>query len=295
MQDASYDPSLNIIRSRLLAFDPSSTPGLISDSADSVLGGVDMKDMKSDRLDTSAAPRWSSFISGDVILADLSGNPNLDNSNYETGNVTAGVDYRLDNHLTVGALVAYSHTAANLDSRGSSATVDGYTPGLYASYVNKGWYGNFLGAYTRNAYTSDRQISIAGLSGDNHGATSGNQGSINLTGGYEFQHGNFKFGPVGTVQYVHLGIDSIREDGTTALTIDSQDQDSFRSLLGMEGRFTTQVATPCGTLILTPHASASWQHEYLDDSDAIKLVLQRHGWWFLPSADRLARSRFGLL
>jgi outer membrane lipase/esterase len=209
--------------------------------------------------------RWSSFIAGDVILADLSHNANLEDANYTTGNVTAGVDYRLDEHFTVGALFAYSHTDASLDSRGSSATVDSYSPGIYASYVDKGWYGNFLGAYGRNAYTSDRMVDIPGLQGDNHGGTSGNQGTINLTGGYEFQRGAFKFGPVASVQYVHLALDSMQEQGPTALSIDSQDEDSFRSQLGVEGRFNANV----GPVSLTPHLSLSWQHEYLDSSRGI--------------------------
>jgi fibronectin-binding autotransporter adhesin len=266
VRDGSMDPSLNQVRSHLLAFNPAPNSGLINDSADSILGGMEMKDT---RVNTMPTDRWSSFISGDVILADTSHNTNLDDADYTTGNVTGGLDYRLDQHFTVGALFAYAHTDANLDSRGSSATVDSYSPGIYASYVDGGWYGNALGAYTRNAYTEDRQIDITGLAGDNHGATSGNQGSVNLTGGYEFQKGSFKFGPVASVQYVHLAIDSMQEDGPTALSIASQDQDSFRSLLGFEGRFSTKVATCNGPMILTPHVSASWQHEYLDNSQGI--------------------------
>jgi outer membrane autotransporter protein len=126
-----------------------------------------------------------------------------------------------------------------------------------------------LALYGRNAYTSDRMVDIPGLQGDNHGGTSGNQGTVNLTGGYEFQKGAFKFGPVASVQYVHLALDSMQEQGPTALTIDSQDQDSFRSQLGVEGRFVADINTPFGPMSLTPHVSASWQHEYLDSSRGI--------------------------
>jgi outer membrane autotransporter protein len=264
VRDSSMDPSLNQVRDHLLAYNPVATPGLVSDSG-ALLGLEDPKDMKDTRVNTMPTDRWSSFIAGDVILADLSHNTNLDDADYTTGNITAGADYRLDEHFTVGALFNYAHTDANLDSRGSSATVDSYSPGLYASYVDKGWYGNFLGAYGRNAYTSDRMVDIPGLQGDNHGGTSGNQGTVNLTGGYEFQKGAFKFGPVASVQYVHLSIDSMQEEGPTALTIDSQDEDSFRSQLGVEGRFNANV----GPVSLTPHVSLSWQHEYLDSSRGI--------------------------
>jgi outer membrane autotransporter protein len=266
VQDSSMDPTLNQVRDHLLAYNPVATPGLLSDSVESVLGGTDMK---SAQVNTMPTDRWSTFIAGDVILADLSHNSNLQDADYTTGDVTAGADYRLDDHFTVGALFAYSHTDASLDRRGSSATVDSYSPGIYASYVDKGWYGNGLATYGRNAYTSDRVIDIPGLQGDNHGGTSGNQGTLNLTGGYEFQKGAFKFGPVASVQYVHLSVDSMQEQGPTALTIASQDQDSFRSQLGVEGRFNANIATPIGPVSLTPHVSLSWQHEYLDDSRGI--------------------------
>ena len=266
VQQPGMDPTLNQVRDHLLAYNPAATPGLMSDTVDSLFGGMDMK---SAQVNTLPADRWSSFIAGDVILADLSHNANLEDANYTTGDVTAGLDYRLDDHFTIGALFAYSHTDASLDSRGSSATVDSYSPGIYASYVDKGWYGNGLATYGRNTYTSDRVIDIPGLGGDNHGGTSGNQGTFNLTGGYEFQKGNFKFGPVASVQYVHLSMDSMQEQGPTALSIDSQDEDSFRSQLGIEGRYAANVSTPFGTMSLTPHVSASWQHEYLDRSRGI--------------------------
>jgi outer membrane autotransporter protein len=268
LHDSSMDANLAPIASHLLAYNPSATRGLISDTPESLFAGTDMKDAKS-MVNTMPTDRWSSFIAGDVILADLNGDPNLQDSNYTTGSVTGGFDYRLDDHFTVGALLAYAHTDADLDQRNSSATVDSYSPGLYASYVDGGWYGNGLAAYTRNAYTDDRAIDIAGLSGNNHGGTSGNQGSVNLTGGYEFRKGSFKFGPVASIDYVHLNIDSIQEEGPTALSIGSQDQDSFRSRVGFEARFESAINTPIGPVVFNPHVSASWQHEYLDNSDGI--------------------------
>jgi outer membrane autotransporter protein len=273
VQDPTMDGTLDQVRSHLLAYNnPASSLGPVSDSTQAMFGAVDAKDdkgAKTTELATAPSDPWSTFIAGDVLLANLSNSATQQNSNYTTGSVTAGFDYQLDEHFTVGALFSYAHTDANLDSRGSSATVDSYTPGIYASYVNKGWYANFLGAYSRNAYTSDRIVDIPGLAGDNHGGTHGNQGSANFTGGYEFQKGAFKFGPIASLQYVHLEVDAMQEQGPTALSINSQDQDSLRSQLGFEGRFVANVNTPLGPMTLTPHLSASWQHEYMDSSGGI--------------------------
>ncbi len=273
VHDPTMDGSLDQVRSHLLAYNnPASSMGPVSDSGQAMFGAVDMKDAKDTQtvaLATAPADPWSTFIAGDVLLANLSNSVTQQNSDYTTGSVTAGFDYQLDDHFTLGALFSYSHTDASLDTRGSSATVDSYTPGIYASYVNQGWYANFLGAYSRNAYTSDRIVDIPGLGGDNHGGTSGNQGSANFTGGYEFQKGAFKFGPIASLQYVHLAVDAMQEQGPTALSINSQDQDSLRSQLGLEGRFVADVNTPIGPMTLTPHLSASWQHEYMDSSGGI--------------------------
>jgi outer membrane autotransporter protein len=68
---------------------------------------------------------------------------------------------------------------------------------------------------------------------------------------------------------VHLAVQSLQEQGPTALNVDAQNEDSFRSQVGFEGRFSMACNTPAGVLKLTPHASASWQHEYLDESQGI--------------------------
>jgi uncharacterized protein YhjY with autotransporter beta-barrel domain len=275
VRDAGMDPTLEAVRSRLLAYDPKSAPGLrtdsgpLSDTIDPMIGDAAPRDTKAEDALVAPKQRWSSFIAGDVILADLGGQPTLQSSDYTTGSVTAGLDYRLDEHFTLGALLAYAHTSANLDARGSKATVDSYSPGLYGSYVDGPWYANALASFTRNTYTDDRVNDIPGVAGNDHGAASGSQESFNLTGGREFSRGAFIFGPVASLEYVRLSIGAINEQGPTALEIDKEHQDSFRSLLGVEGRYVTAVATPLGVIVMTPHVSASWQHEYLDDSQGI--------------------------
>ena len=269
VNSGDVDPGLAPINDHLKTYNAGDRPGLTN-------GLVDPKDMKEMRdtksMQTAAtepADRWSTFISGNVILANLDNTLPYQKSDYTTGAVTAGADYRLDDHFTVGALFSYAHTDADLDYHGSQATVDSYAPGIYASYVDGGWYANGLATYVRNSYTEDREIDIPGIGGDNHGATSGNQGTGNLTGGYEFQQGAFKFGPVATIEYVHLGIDSMQEQGPTALDIHDQNDDSLRTLIGFEGRYATAVPVGSDRWILTPHFSASWQHECLDNSNGI--------------------------
>jgi outer membrane autotransporter protein len=267
--DSTVDPSLSQIKGRLLAWSPTLRPGLLSDSASPVLAGVDMKEVKSAPTNEMSADQWSTFVAGDVILADLSHNEDLAHQDYTTGSVTLGADYRLDAHFTVGGLFAYGHTDADLDHIGSKTTDDSYSPGVYASYVDGGWYGNGLFSYGYNSYTSDRNINLGTLSGDNRGATQGNLYVGNLTGGYEFKQCGWKFGPVASLQYAHLDINSFTEQGPSALNVASQSDDSLRSQLGAEARYAAHVRGFCGPCTLTPHISATWQHEFMDNSGGI--------------------------
>jgi len=167
-------------------------------------------------------------------------------------------------NLLIGLAAGYGHTDVTLDNNGSSATVDSYSPGIYASYADKGWYANFYGDYVHNAYTQSRVIGFLGQTADS--APEGNEGVVNLDGGYDFRRGAFTFGPLAGLQYTHLTVDGYTENGSIAdLSVNEQNADSLRSRLGGRVSYTF---SHCG-LTFTPHLDASWQHEFLDQSRGI--------------------------
>ena len=253
------DPSLSAplarIQGRLLAWNPSAS-GPRSDAGSPLLDA---------RSPGDPVNRFSTFLAGDVIIADAGRNADLSHQDYTTGSVALGGDYRLTHALTVGVQLAYGRTDANLDGLGSEATVDSYSPGIYASYVDGGWYANGSLNYSYDRHEENRNVQIGAITGTNRGSTHGDHTSANFTGGYEFDRKGWKLGVFGGLQYVDLGIDSFTESGPTALTIGSQDAESLRSQLGVTARY----ALHRGSFTLTPHASVSWQHEFLDDSRGI--------------------------
>jgi len=273
--DRTLGPQLSQVKSRLLAWSPPSEPGLLSDSGDLVLGGVQMTDSKDMKDLTLQAPlnRWNGFVDGGVDLGNLDGNSDVNQSSYTTGRVRAGLDYRVSSDIRVGTLFGYSHTDADLDNEGSKAKVDSYTPGLYATYADKkGFYANGLVTYTRNEYTTNRNIIIPGVNRTASGSTGGNQFGADLDGGYEFHRKNWTFGPSAGLTYVNLGIQNFNESGAGAanLSINNQSTDSLRSRLGG----TVRYAANLGSIVLTPHASAFWQHEFLNDPALITSAFQ---------------------
>jgi outer membrane autotransporter protein len=220
----------------------------------------------------SANQRWSAFINGNVILADVDSNPDVSHSSYTTGGVTMGADYRLNREWTVGALFGYTHTDASLDEEGSAATIDTYSPGIYAAYADRGWYANGLFNYGYNSYSENRNIYFPGVNRTAHGTPQGNQYSGDLDGGYEFHLGSWTIGPSAGLNYVHLDINSFSETGAGAagLNIQQQTGDSLRSRLGFDTRWNTKFMS----VAFTYHLSAHWQHEFMANSTGITSSLE---------------------
>jgi outer membrane autotransporter protein len=257
------------IKGHLLAWNPApEQSGLMSDVADPMVSGVTMADPKDlkEMAPESPAERFSSFISGNVVVADQDSTPDAANAHFTTGGVTAGADYRLNDNWAIGGLFGYGHTSATTDSNGSRTRVDSYSPGIYATYADHGWFANGLFTYNYNSYNESRAIPFLGSTAS--GSPTGNQYNGNLDGGYEFESGNVTFGPTMGLQYTHLDIDSFTEGGAGAadLAVNSQSADSLRSRLGGEFRYNWLWY---GKVTATPHLGASWQHEYLDNSNGI--------------------------
>ena len=276
--DPSMDSSLAQVSSRLLAWSPAPfSHGLLSDTTDPVLAGVESKDMQES---PAVGDPFNAFVVGNVVLAQSFSNPDLNHSDSSTGGVQLGTDYRVTPHLRTGAVFGYSHTDATLDNNGSSATVDSYAPGIYLSYADSGWYVNGIGSYSFDNYTEDRHVTVGAGSATAHGAPSGDHVTGNLDGGYDFHVKNLTFGPMAGVEYTHLNVDSYNEDGAGAigsnLAVNKQQGDSLRSRLGGHVSYTYQT----GKLLLTPHLDASWQHEFMDQATGISANLVSTGGTF---------------
>jgi autotransporter-associated beta strand protein len=271
LNDSALGPQLSQIKGRLLAWSPApEAHGLLSDSTQTVLGGVEMSDTKEmkDVTPEQTLNKWNGFIDGGVDLADVDSNSDVSHSNYTTGRVRGGADYLIAQNFRVGAFFGYSHTDADLDNEGSKAHISSYTPGVFATYADKkGFYANGIFTYTRNDYSTDRDIIFPGVNRTATGSPSGDQFGGDLDGGYEFHKGNWTFGPSAGLTYVNLGIDSFNESGAGAanLSINSESAESLRSRLGGTVRYDAKI----GSLVVTPHASAYWQHEFLDGGNFI--------------------------
>lgn len=267
LNDPSYDPTLSMVHSRLMAWNPGPFNGTVSDVTQPVVGVIDpkdAKDMKTEVAPSSPMNMLHFFVRGNVILGQGLSQQDAPHFDENTEEVHLGADYRITPNILVGLKASYGHTDVTLDTNGSSATVDSYSPGIYASFADKGWYANLTGDYLHNAYTQQRNISFLGQSANS--APQGNEGMANLDGGYDFHYGALTYGPIAGVQYTHLTVDGYSETGSIAdLTVNEQQSDSLRSRLG--GRLS--YALNYYGMTFHPHLDATWQHEFMDQSRGI--------------------------
>jgi autotransporter-associated beta strand protein len=218
-------------------------------------------------------PNFSEFVSGDVILADLNRNQSTANSpptkaSYTAGNVTAGISFRMSSSLAAGVLFDYNHTDAKTDSAGSKTTVDTFSPGLFATYYQNGFYVNGLASYGYNEYSNNRNLSFGGLNSTANSSPTGSQYVANLDFGYDFKPDkHWKIGPTLGATYTHLDVNSFNETGAgpADLSVNNQHADSVRSRLG--GQAVYQFHT--SGILFAPTITAAWQHEYMDRSSGI--------------------------
>lgn len=206
-------------------------------------------------------PRWGFFISGTGELGDLESTSTARGSSFTTGGVTVGADYRVNRHFVLGVALGYANTSSDL-SRGGNLDIDSGKGSLYGTYYDGGFYLNGIVGGGYSSYDTKRRT----LGGFARGETDGTDFNALLGTGYDVHLGAFTVGPVASLQFATVGLDSFSEHGALgALRVDSQSQDSLKSAVGLKASYAAKL----GRVVLTPEVRAQWQHEYEDSRSTI--------------------------
>jgi len=207
------------------------------------------------------------------------------NNEFEQGytatipSATLGGGYLISNNLETGLAFNYSNSNAS-NNTGGGFNVDSYTPLLYINYLPFNHaFANLVLGYTRQNQTNNR-IAVANKipNGSNpgqepsfnlntRGNLNANQYSLNFLSGYDHPVENLTIGPRFGVDVRQWEMSGYQESTNTGLELryNSQYQTSIQSTLGLAvssaHRFTYGV--------LVPQLSASWVHEYANNSRTI--------------------------
>ncbi|MEE1920680.1 autotransporter domain-containing protein [Pseudomonas sp. 148P] len=192
-------------------------------------------------------------------------------------------DYRLNERASVGASLSFERSRDKLD-HGGRVEGDTWQVGVFALLNDGGpaWLAGELSAgHTR--FDTHRSVFIQANGGpvllDQRldGDTSALFWGARVDGGYDFEFGGLKTGPVAGLDHVHYRIDDFSEDQDlrTALGFEKQDYDALEANLGwrLHGLFALG-----GGMAVKPYASVRWVRELADGRlDDIDLTSRADG------------------
>jgi outer membrane autotransporter protein len=201
--------------------------------------------------------RWGVFVTGTGEWASAGDTNNARGYDLLNAGFTAGVDYKVTDHLALGVATGYDYSSADLES-GGRVFVNGGKLSLYGTYfTGKGFYTDLAVQGGYNSYDTHR----AGVDGFANGGTDGGELNVLFDTGYDFKAGGFTFGPTGQFGYTYLGVESFNERGSLApLDYPDQHQESIRSVFGAKASYDWKL----GSMVVVPELRAGWQHEYAD-------------------------------
>jgi autotransporter-associated beta strand protein len=239
--------------------------------------GKGVLDAKKDILRPGLDNHWGLFVDGNGIFAQANSANMLPGYNSESGGVTAGVTYRVNPTLSVGAYTGYQGTYTKSGSAGSglgtgsSLTDNAVRFGLFGTYGNKDGKGLYLNALAGGAYHNYQATRVIQYTGMNRTANSSpGAGELDtmIATGYDIQKGKFTFGPTASLQYTYLGVDSLNENGAQSLNYNSSgwNSSSMLSSVGAHAAYNWVAHHGSGgDIVVVPQVSLSWQHEFMQN------------------------------
>ena len=200
--------------------------------------------------------KWTAWATGSYESLNYERGSGLGDLDGDTAAATFGIDYQVNDSFYLGVVGQLGRTDYD-EGRYTELDIDSSYFGLYGTYDNaNGYYLDFLLAYSDHDIDTQRYVYP--------GSTSASYGADGFTGmlggGYMMSNqGVWSWGPVASVEYQSLDIDSFSESGLLGLNANSRDVDSLRSLLGIKAEYTSGRFDWDGAV--------RWAHDFSGDDD----------------------------
>jgi autotransporter-associated beta strand protein len=257
---------------------PSPYPGLLVASAANDMGAPSAADLA--EADAAGSP-WGFFTSGIVTTGKLaeasSGGGTQPGYAYNTGGVSAGADYRLDEHTAVGASAGYLRGHASIYSP-ASGTVDDNSArfGVYGTKFAENVRASLYLGGAADFYDTHRVVAFAGLDRTASAKPTGTELNSSASASYDVKTSRWgTYSPFATLNYNRLMIGRFSETGADALDLDVAPQTSSSLQSGLGLRFSDLFEG--ASVSWRPYASLGWRHEFLSQSRTIDAQLATAG------------------
>ncbi|MCK0127597.1 autotransporter outer membrane beta-barrel domain-containing protein [Erythrobacter sp. F6033] len=197
---------------------------------------------------------------------------------------TLGLDAKLGENTTVGALFNYSDINVDTDGvAGAQSSINAFQLGGYAGFDLDGAYVNAELGYSFNSVDNSRIALGSQILGESD--VDGFYGSINA--GYDIETGDLVITPNGGLRYAELSRGTFTETGGLGLTLDNDSAEFFEARAGLK------VAGKAETGVI-PFASIDYAYDLSSDPLAINASFNGGADTFQLVTDEASESRFDL-
>lgn len=195
---------------------------------------------------------WASFHGSS---GRLDGDDNASRMDRQAHSVLIGADRALSDSWGLGLVAGSGRSELDVDARGSSATVDGYTLAAYAGMRVDGLGARFGVAYGWNDVDSTRRIDIPGLSETVKAKYDVNTAQAFAEAGYRIDRGHASVEPFLRLAYVKIENDPYRESGRVGLIGERERQDTAFATLGVRADKSFALGSTAARL----HGTLGWR------------------------------------
>lgn len=229
------------------------------------------------------------WVEGSVRFGDREKTSDSEGLSFTTDGISAGIDRRFTDKLTLGVSIGYAHSNTTIGTDGSKTDSSGSSISLYGSYQPTAYtFVDGMLGYGELRHDSNRFVTPAG--GFARGRFKGNQLFASVAVGYEFNNYGVLISPYGRLD---ISIDRIRKAtetgvGLFSLTYSEEDRTSIQFSLGV--RAEAQHKTNFGWA--RPHMRVELRRESNEDfNSTVRYADQLAGPRYsisIPGADRNA-------
>lgn len=180
---------------------------------------------------------------------------------------TVGIEYRHDLNWRFGGVFSYANPDVNLSVQNAHNHIDAFQFAGYGSYTEPHWFADGLIAYGRQAFSLDRQGVTDTITASTHADTF----TAAARGGYLFDVGPLRAGPIGGLVYTHAAIQGYTEAGDILLTmaVDRQSLDNLTGDAGVQLRYPFVV----GKALYNPFVNVTAEHDFLGSGRIVTTTL----------------------
>jgi outer membrane autotransporter protein len=200
------------------------------------------------------------YALGTYLGGSLDAAPMLAGYAYGAASGTVGVEYSASRYLILGLAAGFTAADADLTTN-ATMDADAIQAAAYLSYATREWFVDALAAYAAVDIGMARPV----LGGLVRGNTDAGVFALAARGGYLFDFGKLRAGPIAGLAYLYGTVDGYTETGALATTVGEQTVESITGSAGL--RFLAPFQA--GGSLFVPYLNVTLEHQFGDGTQSL--------------------------